>query len=418
MSSFTRFVRRPGNSEERPSPGDCYRRRAEKRRARERSGLAPLLGEIADPDNLIRVFRELKRNAGQAPGEDGVTYADLSASEVASCMRGLSQVVLQGQHRPAPSRPVQIPKANGKGHRTLSLRNVLDRVVASALNRALTPVWENIFLPGSMGFRPRRGPWDVLIRLERTMVEQDRWVLAIDDVRDAFDHVNLAQLMDDHRLHLQDKKLLDLIDVVLRGGSNEDRKEGIEQGNAYSPTCLNVRLHHAHDLGLGRDRANPSWLRYADNLVYLTGDVPEGLRALQRSRALLQPSGFTLKGEDGPPVDLREGREAHLLGFLLSYRDGQLAYGLDEGAWTGLKQNLERAHEFPNPPVHAAQAVRGWLGAYGPAFEGTRREVPEQVLRTAASCGFRELATPEKLWKGWRSSPSADRYVERHSDGV
>src|SRR5262249_26967691 len=148
---------------------------------------------------------------------------------------------------------------------------------------------------------------------------------------------------------------------------------------------------------------NPSWLRYADNLVYLTKDVPEGLQVLQQSQALLQSSGFTLKGEDGPPVHLRAGK-AHLLGFLLSHGDGQLRYELDEGAWKGLEQNLERTHETPNPSVLAAQAVQGWLGAYGPAFEGTRREVLERVLDTAAFYGFRELATPEKLWKDWQCS--------------
>src|SRR5205807_125345 len=45
----------------------------------------------------------------------------------------------------------------GAGHRTLTLRNVCDRVVAAALNGALTPFWEGMFLPGSMGFRPGLG---------------------------------------------------------------------------------------------------------------------------------------------------------------------------------------------------------------------------------------------------------------------
>jgi hypothetical protein len=245
----------------------------------------------------------------------------------------------------------------------------------------------------------------MLIRLEKAMVEQDRWVLAIDDVKDAFDHVNLEDLMEDHRRHLQDVKLLNLLEVVLRGGTNQDRKEGIEQGNAYSPTCLNVRLHHVHDLGIRQGRTNPSvWFRYADNLAYLAGDVPEGLQVLQRSRALLQPAGFTLKGEDGSPVNLREGQEAHLLGFLLSYREGQVVYGLDEDAWKGLEQALGRFHEIPNPPAHAAQAVQGWVGAYGPAFEGTRRDVPERILQTASFYGFQEVGPPEKVWREWQSS--------------
>jgi retron-type reverse transcriptase len=359
--------------------------------------------QIADPENLIRVFHELKRNAGQAPGVDGVTYVDLSAIEVGACMRGLAQVLVHGHYRPAPSRLVTIPKANGKGNRALSLRNILDRVVASALNEALTPVWENIFLPNSMGFRLRRGPWDMLIQLEKTMVETDSWVIAIDDIQDAFDHVNLEDLMDDHRRHLQDSKLLDLIEFLLRGGRNQSRKEGMEQGNAYSPTCLNVRLHHAHDLGFNQGQMHPSWLRYADNLVYLTRDVPEGLQTLRQSQALLQSSGFTLKGEDGPPVNLQEGK-AHLLGFLLSCGGNQVVYGLDDCAWKGLEQSLEKAHELPNPPLCAARVVQGWIGAYGPAFEGTRRKVLERVLGTATSHGFRELATPDELWDEWKSS--------------
>jgi retron-type reverse transcriptase len=404
MSSFTRFVRHSGNDQERRSLEDHYRRRAEKRRIREQVGTVPSVEQIADPENLIRVFRELKQNAGQAPGVDGVTYADLSATEVGACMRGLSQMVLHGHYRPAPGRLVTIPKVNGKGNRTLSLRNILDRVIVVAVNTALTPFWESVFLSGSMGFRPHRGPWDMLIQLEKTMVETDSWVITIDDIRDAFDHVNLEDLMDDHRRHLQDGKFLDLIEVVLRGGTNQDRKEGIEQGNAYSPTCLNVRLHHAHDLGFNQGRMHPSWLRYADNLVYLTRDVPEGLQVLRQSQALLQSSGFTLKGEDGPPVDLREGQEAHLLGFHLCYGGDQVVYGLDEDAWKGLEQSLEKAHELLNPPLCAARVVRGWIGAYGPAFEGTRREVLERVLRTAISHGFRELATPQELWVEWRSS--------------
>src|SRR5262245_53367584 len=173
MSSFTRFIRRSGTDPERRTPEDFYRRRIEKRRVREQIGLLPSVEEIANVENLIRVFRELKRNAGQAPGEDGVTYADLSSSEVGSCMRGLSQVLLQGQYRPGPSRLLSIPKASGKGDRKLALRNILDRVIAAAVNNAMTPYWEKEFLPDSMGFRPHRGPWDMLIRLEMLMVETD-----------------------------------------------------------------------------------------------------------------------------------------------------------------------------------------------------------------------------------------------------
>lgn len=141
-------------------------------------------------------------------------------------MRGLSKVILDGTYQPSRRRLIAIAKANGQGKRTLAIRNLADRVVAAALHCALTPFWNSIFLPGSMGFRPHLGVWDTLAQLGRTTCQQDRWVLATDDLRDAFDHVNLDALMDDHRKHLPDAKLLHLIEVVLRGSEHSERKEG------------------------------------------------------------------------------------------------------------------------------------------------------------------------------------------------
>jgi hypothetical protein len=260
-----------------------------------------------------------------------------------------------------------------------------------------------MFLPGSMGFRLRKGPWDMLIQLERTMVQNDWWIVAIDDIKDAFDNVVLNNLMDHHRRHITDIKLLNLIEIIIRGGTDSERTIGIEQGNAYSPTALNVQLHHVHDLALSQGQPTPSWFRYADNLVYLTRDVPEGVEILSQSQVLLQTAGFMLKNEDGPPVNLKEG-EVQLLGFQLSYRDGVVRYGLGESAWNGLKQDLNKAHQAVNPPVYARSAVRGWINAYGPAFESTRTAGVERILLTAAYSGFRELATLEDLLQDWQSS--------------
>src|SRR2546423_1106697 len=118
MSTFTKFIRRTPPS----SPTDNYRRRQLRRAIREQvlKGALPIVDQIAHPENLMQVFKELKANAGQAPGIDRVTYADLSLPEVGSCMRGLSLVLLNGRYRPAPSLLVQIPKTSGKGNRTLS----------------------------------------------------------------------------------------------------------------------------------------------------------------------------------------------------------------------------------------------------------------------------------------------------------
>src|SRR5260370_22399799 len=134
----------------------------------------PSVDTIARTDSLLAIFSDLKRRAGRSPGPDGLRYDDLGRSEAAAVLRGLGQAIRNGTYRPHPSRSVQIPKTNGKGYRELHLRNLCDRVVASALERALAPFWSRVFLPGSMGFRPGRAVWRMLAPLAHTVGTQTR----------------------------------------------------------------------------------------------------------------------------------------------------------------------------------------------------------------------------------------------------
>jgi hypothetical protein len=256
-----------------------------------------------------------------------------------------------------------------------------------------------------MGFRPNRGVLRLLAELERVMIDTGRWVLAVDDIEKAFDHVILDDVLADHGRYVTDPSLLALVEVVLRGGDEEERKRGIDQGSPYSPTALNVRLHHAHDLGFHPGHHPPRY-RYADNLVYLCRDVSEGRQALDESRRLLGKAGFALKGENGPPTDLRRGEEAHLLGFNLSRGNGRLGFALGCESWTKLEQRLTAAHETPHPARTAHEVLEGWIASYGPAFESLRDDTLTRVLDTAARHGFREAISREALGEAWRRAGS------------
>jgi RNA-directed DNA polymerase len=368
-----------------------FKRRQRARRVTEPVPPVPAVEQLAAPDNLIATYYEMKGKAGEAPGPDGVTYGDLSRREVADLFRELSNAVLGGTYRPGPVREVKIPKLSG-GHRTLRVGNLADRVLAAALNRAMEPVWEPVFLPFSMGFRPRRGVWRLLAELEAAITREGRTVVAIDDIKDAFPSVVIDDVLTDHARHLQDPPLLSLIDTVLRGGDGHTK--GIDQGSPYSPTALNVRLHHAHDLG-ARQGHLPPWFRYADNLVYLCKGVSEGHQALHHVRQMLEPAGFFLKGKDGV-TDLQRG-EAQLLGFTLSWRRGRLLFDLGSDAWTKLEQNLVQAHKAEDPSQTARKAVHGWVEAFGPAFESWRIVTLDRILQRAAKLGFREIDAPRGL---------------------
>ena len=151
----------------------------------------------------------------------------------------------------------------------MRLRSIVSRVVAAALAEQLTPYWETVFLPGSLGFRPNRNVWDLLCALEHLIKTQDRWVLAVADIKQAFDHVNVDDVLAIHRHYITDSRLLNLVERVLIGNSTERRLLGIDQGSAYSPIALNVLLHSRLDVPFSACEANPPWLRYADNLLYV-----------------------------------------------------------------------------------------------------------------------------------------------------
>jgi retron-type reverse transcriptase len=364
----------------------------------------PRLEQIADVEGLIATFYELKERAGQAPGPDGVKYGMLSRREVAAAMRHLSEWVVAGQYRRGPARITPIPKASG-GTRNLRIRGICDRVVAATLNKAMEPLWDSVFLPWSMGFRPGRGPWHLLADLERAMVEQDRWVLAIDDVKKAFDNLIIDDIMADHRRHVHGNALLSLIEVVLRGSALGKRR-GIDQGSAYSPACLNLRLHHVHDLHFGDH--DPRWHRYADNLAYLCQTVAEGNQALAKAKRLLKAADLSLKGEDGPPKDLRQGEAAQLMGFKLSRLGDRLRYGFGSEARHKLEQSLVKAQQTANPSKVAEMVIRGWVGAYGPALESGRERIRDRILWAAANLGLREACSSRELarwlmeaWDNW-----------------
>jgi hypothetical protein len=371
------------------------------------------LAQVAEAAVLLDVYEELRPYGGPAPGVDGLTYAKLGRSEAAGILRVVATAVRHGSYRPQPARLVTIPKPSG-GQRTLAIRSLCDRVVAAALHRVLMPLWETVFLDESWGFRPHRHTWGLLATLKKVVERNHSWVLVVDDVRTAFDTVRIDDVLADHRRYVQDAGLLQLIDSVLRGG-DPGRMVGIAQGCPYSPVALNVRLHHAHDLGMQK-AGPPLWLRYADNLAYVSQSVPEGKQMREQARNLLEQAGFTLKGEAGPPVDLRQGQTVELLGFSLRHQEDHLTLSLGQQAWNKLHLHLEKAHQATDPTQTALQVVQGWIAAQGPALANWR-DASVRVLETSTRYGFREIGLREDVARQMKKAYGAWLHLCRQGKG-
>lgn len=376
------------------------RRKRQRDLLRRDSGSVITIEQVADRDHLVDCFRQIQREGGPAPGIDGISPADVSLREFGHIAEKLSKVLMSGRYRPQPTRRVAIDKPGSDEKRVLKIGVLLDRVVGKALHEALQPIWETIYLPQSFGFRPGRSPWQMLAAIMATMEAEDRWVLAVDDVRKAFDNVPIAQTLGAHQAATKrtkkspttlSRQVLDLIGVVLRG-FDENSQVGIDQGGCYSPDALNLLLHVVHDAPFSAADDTTPWYRYADNVLYLCRSVSEGSRMLDRSRSLLARVHLSLKGEDGI-VDVDSGEAAQVLGFAISRIDGRVQLGLGRTALPRLRRHLVEVCSDPDPVEAARCILRLWIGAYGPAFEDGEA-VLRDLIHTAVEAGHREI--PER----------------------
>jgi len=300
---------------------------------------------------------------------------------------------------------VDIPKTDG-GTRTLKIRVLADRLVAVALKEALEPILELQFAHGSYGFRARRNVPQMLVAIEQA-VEAGYCYLAQDDIQQAFDNVPIATAMGLLREHIEEAAYLDLVEKVLRGG-DDSHLIGIDQGSALSPLILNLVLHHVHDTHFEAEGGQHAvthnriiWLRYADNLVYLSQLQTEGREALQCSQELISSQEFQLKDRDQGDeriIDLRE-QSTELLGFTLYMNQDQLSIGLGSDAWENLREKLVRAHEDENPRSLAKGIVNGWITAYGPAFGHSVESKAVSLDETLSELGFTFLMKLTDLQK-------------------
>lgn len=377
----------------RPASADWHYRR----RVRELQ-LEPVLaggfGAVFSRDRLFETWLAMKRESGPAPGIDRITFDDISNAEFGTIAGELASHIISGDYRPQRTRQVLIPKASGTGMRRLRIATICDRVVARTLADALQPHMEKLFLDSSYGFRPNRSTWHMLAALAAITANRDMWVLAVDDIRNAFDNVRISDVIAAHRALLPDidPQLIEVMAHILRGGEPQ-RRVGIDQGSPLSPLALNAVLHVAHDVPMSNN-TDPLWLRYADDLAYPARSVQEGRQRLKQAACILQRAHLTLKGEKGV-MDLRCG-QAPVLGYMLHHSDNELQIGIGEDNWKQLGQHLQDAHMAHDPNETAHLIARGWVESVAPAIrQGWTWLV--RVLHVAAEQGFREILSPEDL---------------------
>jgi len=244
------------------------------------------------PTTLEIAWEHVERNKGSS-GIDGVSVERFAAGEE-RYLAELHEDLKSGQYRPSPVKRVDIPKGNGQT-RPLGIPTVKDRIVQTALEMAIEPIFETQFRKGSYGFRPGLGCKDALREVDRLLKEGYTHVVDA-DLKSYFDTIPHDRLMERVAEKISDGRVLALIEGfllqdVMKGMERWKPTAGTPQGAVISPLLANIYLH---PLDLLMEEGGYRMVRYADDFVILCRTAEEAAAALRQVAAWTTANGLTL----------------------------------------------------------------------------------------------------------------------------
>lgn len=242
--------------------------------------------KISDASQLIKAFRQVKRNDGAA-GIDGITLCDYER-DLSANIKQVQNHLKAGTYEPSAVRGVEIEKPNG-GTRQLGIPTIGDRIVQQSLQTELQSVFDPYFSENSYGFRPGRSAHQAVERAGEYVKEGKIWVVDI-DLKSFFDEINHDRLMSRLRKSITDKKLLKLIHQFLRaglmqGGVETQRISGTPQGGPLSPLLSNIVLD---ELDKELEVRGLSFVRYADDCNIFVGSERSAQRVLKSMTTFIE----------------------------------------------------------------------------------------------------------------------------------
>ena len=245
-----------------------------------------LINQVWDEKNLENAWKRVRANKGSA-GIDRVTIP-VFQQNLPQNLAEIQRLLKEKRYVPEPVKRVLIPKDNGK-MRPLGIPTVRDRVVQQALKNVLEPIFEEIFLAQSHGYRPNTGAHEAVRKAEAYLEAGYHWVVDA-DIKGFFDHVDHQLLMDLVCEKVSDGRVLSLIESFLTSGIMnegifEASTEGTPQGGNLSPLLANVYLNH-FDRRMGE--LGYLILRYADDILIFCKYEWEAEDALKRAGEILE----------------------------------------------------------------------------------------------------------------------------------
>jgi RNA-directed DNA polymerase len=266
-----------------------------------------LYDKVSRDDILTHAYRVSRAARGaRTPGVDGVTFDDIESAGREEWLAGLRRTLQEKTYQPDAVRRVLIPKPGG-GERPLGIPTIRDRVVQSAVQLVLEPIFEADFEDSAYGYRPKRSAQDAVRVVHEALCDGDTEVVDA-DLSKYFDIIPHHELLQSVARRVVDRHVLHLLKMWLktpieerdeRGGrrmtGGKTSTAGTPQGGVISPLLANIYMHRF--LRAWRERGKHHQyqariINYADDFVILSrGQATE---ALAWTRWAMTHLGLTL----------------------------------------------------------------------------------------------------------------------------
>jgi RNA-directed DNA polymerase len=204
-----------------------------------------LYDKVGRADVLWEAGRQVKANKG-APGVDGMAIEGIIHTGYAKEMIQQLQVALREPcYQCAPVRVVEMPQPQG-GTRPRGIATMKDRVVQTAMQLVLEPIFEADLHDCSYGYRPKRDAQQASMAMRADLYNRAWGVVEI-DCQAYFTSISHRKLLTLITRRIADGSLLKLITQTLTVGAYikgqvVPTKVGVPQGSPISPLYSNIHI--------------------------------------------------------------------------------------------------------------------------------------------------------------------------------
>jgi len=202
------------------------------------------LAHLLNVEYLRDCYKSLNRN--KAVGIDNVSWEEYGMN-LDDNLEMLVSRLKRKKYKPIPARRVYIPKSETE-KRPLGISALENKIVERGITWILESIYEQDFLNGSYGFRPKRNSHQALKGLNDLIMFQPVNHIVEADIKGFFDNVSHERLMEFIQIRIKDTTLLNLIKKFLKAGYVDEGvlvkpDTGTPQGSILSSSYRNFHFY-------------------------------------------------------------------------------------------------------------------------------------------------------------------------------